>query len=475
MGQLITFYATKNGIGNTMCLANVAVTLSGWGYSVLAVDLEFEEGTLLNFFKSLHALDSIKYSMEGSATLLSSASSRSWQDHVIRITLPRGSVPLDLLPTGTSIGLAPKKAGNSYFEYGSTHVVARLRQEWTTVYDFVLLNGRKGVYDAATVTTFAFVPDVLLLHFRAEQVTIDDVRAVATTANLIRQELPTNSPAIVCIPIFSRVDSSNEIKLYMDWIGRIENEFYPIYSKLLSGHVEPQRFIQVTKIPIIPFYEYGETLTILQENPNDPGELSFAYQNIAALIANNISNIDMLIDERTSYIELARSKQDSVTSVYHVSSNEVEIAFKNCGASVLPSARVFLSYAKEDRETVVKLYDDLKGNGFHPWMDEFDLVPGEDWDRGIRHAIRDSDFFIACLSHRSVSKRGYFQKELKRAVDVFGEFPEGEIYLLPVRLEPCTVPDSLSHLHWVDFFQTNALVKLIQVMKTQLTRRRNGS
>jgi hypothetical protein len=105
--------------------------------------------------------------------------------------------------------------------------------------------------------------------------------------------------------------------------------------------------------------------------------------------------------------------------------------------------RIFLCYAKEDKPRVKELYHQPKAAGYHPWLDEEDLLPGQDWELEVRHAIRGSDFFLACLSEKSVDKRGYVQKELKLGLDELDRMPEGNIYLIPVRLERCQVPERL--------------------------------
>ena len=80
--------------------------------------------------------------------------------------------------------------------------------------------------------------------------------------------------------------------------------------------------------------------------------------------------------------------------------------------------QIFLSYASEDRKRVKGIYDRLKAEGFKPWMDTEDLLPGQAWKQEIAKAIRESDFAIVVLSSVSVSKRGYVQKEFKLALEV---------------------------------------------------------
>ena len=115
---------------------------------------------------------------------------------------------------------------------------------------------------------------------------------------------------------------------------------------------------------------------------------------------------------------------------------------------------IFISYAKEDAGAAQRLYGDLQRLGAVPWMDTQDLRAGDDWKRAIRHAIEECDFFLALISANSVSKKGYVQKELREAIEVLDRVPEGNRFLLPVRLDDCHVSvDRLRDLQWVNLFQ----------------------
>jgi hypothetical protein len=39
-----------------------------------------------------------------------------------------------------------------------------------------------------------------------------------------------------------------------------------------------------------------------------------------------------------------------------------------------------------------------------------------------------------------VTKEGYVQREIRRAIEVAEEKPEGTIFIVPVKLEECDVP-----------------------------------
>ena len=64
--------------------------------------------------------------------------------------------------------------------------------------------------------------------------------------------------------------------------------------------------------------------------------------------------------------------------------------------------QIFISFAREDYAVAKQLYHRLKGAGCKPWMDKVDLLPGQVFATAIPQVIRRCDFFIVCLSSRSV-------------------------------------------------------------------------
>ncbi|MCP4286412.1 MAG: TIR domain-containing protein, partial [Gammaproteobacteria bacterium] len=114
---------------------------------------------------------------------------------------------------------------------------------------------------------------------------------------------------------------------------------------------------------------------------------------------------------------------------------------------------VFICYAREDYAIAERLYHDLERAGAAPWLDQKKLVPGQNWKVEIRRAIEHSTYVLVVLSTNSVSKRGYVQKELKKALDLLDEFPSSTIYLIPARIEECEpIDERLQDIHWVNLF-----------------------
>jgi sulfatase modifying factor 1 len=132
--------------------------------------------------------------------------------------------------------------------------------------------------------------------------------------------------------------------------------------------------------------------------------------------------------------------------------------------------RVFISYAREDKATAQRLYDDLKKNGADPWLDDENLLPGQHWELEIGKAIKDCDYFLALLSSQSVSKQGYVQEELKTALDILGECPKSRIFLIPARLDDCQpIDEELKGLHFADLFPSydRGLAKILQALSPE--------
>lgn len=114
--------------------------------------------------------------------------------------------------------------------------------------------------------------------------------------------------------------------------------------------------------------------------------------------------------------------------------------------------RVFLCHASIDKIVTLALYKRLREDGFQPWINEKNLLAGDNWELEISKAVEISDVVLVCLSKRSITRNGFIQKEIKYALDIAEKQPRGTIYIIPVRFEDCFVPKSLRRWHWVNLF-----------------------
>ena len=138
---------------------------------------------------------------------------------------------------------------------------------------------------------------------------------------------------------------------------------------------------------------------------------------------------------------------------------------------------VFIGYASEDVALAKRLSRQLRAAGLRPWLDQEQLVPGQNWPRAIDRAIKDADFAIQCFSANSTTRRGYFHKELRLVLDSAARVPFEEVYLLPIRFEKCTVPERVtSQYQYVDLFPNWSLgvEALVDVINKQQAQRHRG-
>jgi hypothetical protein len=129
--------------------------------------------------------------------------------------------------------------------------------------------------------------------------------------------------------------------------------------------------------------------------------------------------------------------------------------------------RIFLCHASADKPAIYTLYHRLVADGFDVWLDEEDLLPGQNWREEIPRAVRDSEIIIVCLSEHSINKEGYVQKEIKMALDIADEKPEGTIFIIPARLDDCRVPDRLRPYQWVDLHTKGGYERILGALRVR--------
>ncbi|MBL7838435.1 MAG: TIR domain-containing protein [Bacteroidetes bacterium] len=134
---------------------------------------------------------------------------------------------------------------------------------------------------------------------------------------------------------------------------------------------------------------------------------------------------------------------------------------------------IFLCHSSNDKPQVRELYKLLKLHLFDPWFDEEKLIPGQDWQKEIPKAVQKADIVIVCLSRDSVNKKGYIHSEIAYALDEAKKQPEGTIFLIPLKLEECEVPESLRKWHWVNFFKDDGEKKLLKALQIKLEKNNN--
>jgi len=180
-------------------------------------------------------------------------------------------------------------------------------------------------------------------------------------------------------------------------------------------------------------------------------------------IINNFLELNQIIQLKTVLTmigDIARSDNPEQLFNEYLSNNK---GIKNkCENGLTKEINIFISYAKEDFEKAKKIYEILRDKQYEPWIDKVNLLPGQNWEAEITKAITTCEYFIACISNKSVSKNGFYQSELKSALKVLDSKPDDKIFVIPVRLEDCPIPPRFEKIHYCDFFEENGIEKMLE-------------
>jgi len=135
--------------------------------------------------------------------------------------------------------------------------------------------------------------------------------------------------------------------------------------------------------------------------------------------------------------------------------------------------RVFLCHAFEDKSLVREVYERLKEeNWLEPWLSEEGLLPGQEWGVEIDKNMENADAVVLFLSNVSVHKEGYVHREIRKVLDIADEKPQGTIFVIPIRLDECELPNRrLNTLHWLDYFPPQQRKESYQLLYNSLRNR----
>jgi uncharacterized protein YjbI with pentapeptide repeats len=126
---------------------------------------------------------------------------------------------------------------------------------------------------------------------------------------------------------------------------------------------------------------------------------------------------------------------------------------------------IFIAHASEDLDAALQIYAGLVREGFSPWIDARDLKVGEEWQRVIPSEIQKSDAVILCFSRNAIEKRGYIQNEFRLALETLRQVPFGRVFVIPIRLEECEVPQEFRSYQYVNYWEHDYLARIGHSLK----------
>ena len=305
MGNIITFYSYKGGAGRTMGLANVSVLLAQMGFKVLIVDWDLEAPGLEHYFKHYIDIKSI-HLQDGILDLLLNPGNLHWKTCIQKIDMVREQITIDLITSGKRTNgyfqkLKKLDLNQLYIKFNGFEFIENLRDEWKADYDFILVDSRTGVTDIGEISTIQ-LPDMIVLFFTAMEQSVNGVVDIYKKIMKAYQKFPNERLKLLSIPVPGRFDSKEEFEVAQQWFDKFATKLADIYMDWLPKSIKIKSILELTKIPYIAYFSFGEKLPVIDQGTNDPAGLGYAYENLAALIANNLENVELLLHNRSKFV-----------------------------------------------------------------------------------------------------------------------------------------------------------------------------
>lgn len=482
-GEVYTFYSYKGGTGRSMALANTACLLSERvqnGERVLMIDWDLEAPGLHRFFegnlkkvtkstgleKQLGLIDFFVKVREASDV----NGKRKIPDnifeklHIEKYVTKTNIDNLYLMTAGRFDDFYPTRVNTFNWEdlfNKNPWLISDFANYLTRKYRYILIDSRTGFTDISSVCT-AIMPEKLIVVFTPNRQSLTGVLHLIKTATSYRRNSDDLRPLVV-FPLASRIENA-ESDLQKDWrfgskqknISGYQPEFETILSQVYNlPSINLTDYFDDIQIQYIPRYSYGEEIAVLSDRSEERLSIARSYESFTdALVSINAPW------EYRSKSAIKISEDKTSSNIYISGSySQGTVLGDVAGADIISKVRsesklrVFLSHASTDKSIVREFYQRLLSEGWiDPWLDEEQLLPGQDWDMEIEKAVHAAHAVIVFLSNKSVTKEGYIQKELRLTLDVALEKNEGQIFILPIRLDECDVPRRLRSWQYVDSF-----------------------
>jgi tetratricopeptide (TPR) repeat protein len=167
-------------------------------------------------------------------------------------------------------------------------ILERWRNEWKPSFDLVLIDSRTGITDTGGICTI-LLPDFLVLVFTANDQSFEGTLAIAASAQAERRTLAVQRPPLMFLPLLSRFDRRDEIAEADKWLARFAEGLIPLYADWLPTQFKPAQILEVTKIPYVTRFSFGEPLPVLTHSLTDPELPGYYLERCARLLDSDFS------------------------------------------------------------------------------------------------------------------------------------------------------------------------------------------
>jgi hypothetical protein len=318
-GTVVSFYSYKGGVGRTMALGNVAITLAQNGFRVLVVDLDLYAPGVQEYPPFQKAVESsIRYLLPGDRELghggmldlierqlWSSAPPEEqpfreklrpvdakkeiWQKWMRRVHEHKASGGyVDVIPAGPADHRALETlSGIGWYGFltkfdGFEFFLSMRDQWWRGDYDFTLIDSRTGLSDYLQFCV-GILPDVAVVVAGLNE---ENLKGLDVPLASINEVLPSRKSGLRIIPVLSLIPSG-DLDKSMDRIRKAEESLRSgEWAGLILG--APVRLPYVATLAV-------EELLVVPEHPH--ASVFREYVRIAERLARHrFEEIDNLIN-----------------------------------------------------------------------------------------------------------------------------------------------------------------------------------
>jgi hypothetical protein len=145
------------------------------------------------------------------------------------------------------------------------------------------------------------------------------------------------------LPVISRFEGRTEYEQGEQWLRKFAQRLAPLYKGWLHRDVKVEKILNFTRIPSIPFWSFGEELPVIDKGTDDPDDIGFPLETLAALVAQKFSFTDVLVRNRDIFVNAAKSGAEMLHSPAMQQS-----ALQEPNERSLPM-NLFISYSYRDK------------------------------------------------------------------------------------------------------------------------------
>jgi MinD-like ATPase involved in chromosome partitioning or flagellar assembly len=336
VGEVVTFYSYKGGVGRSAAVANVAVILAQRGKRVLAIDFDLEAPGLHRYFASAAKGPSATGDQPTFAgTIEFFEALRALFDRLaLAARADSHATPLEvrlreevgkLLDAGQYIRRVelddPNRPGSPtelFLMHGGRFdesYAERVRAfPWDALYedypdfvdiltaelgqrfDYILVDSRTGTTDVGNLCT-VLLPEKLVVVFVPNEQSLHGACEVGAQAVELRKASQDIRP-LPLFPLISRVENA-ENDLQRRWIRDAQSRFEAVFNSVYGTRKPLATYFDVVQIPHKSFYAYGEQIAACRERVTEVHSLAAAFRGfVDALTANSAIEAQELLRQR---------------------------------------------------------------------------------------------------------------------------------------------------------------------------------